>query len=191
MQRIWTSLKQHKNILVFLSIISLIAIIIGILYFNKVNDSIIENLKIDFTNINFSSNILYHIIFLSVILFFSFSIIGSILGIFLFFYEFLSIGFLISLFFSYFGVGGVIYSLIFVILFKLVYIVYLSQIIINSFYLCKNVLGYFLLKKDNDLKKCIIVSFSTVVKYSIILLLYDLFLMLCGNAILGIFDFLI
>lgn len=191
MRKTWTSLKQRKNTIVFLLIIALIAIFCGVLYFYKVNNTIIANLKLDFTNINFSSNIIYHVIFLSVILFFSFCIIGAILGLFLFFYEFLSIGFLASLFFSSFGVSGIIYCVIFIILYKMLYIICLSQIFINSLYLSKNILGFFLLKKDNDLKKSAIVSFSTIIKYSVFLLLYDFFLSLCGNVLLGIFDFLI
>lgn len=191
MLKIWTSFKMNKNKIIFFTAFSLIAFICGILYFNKVNDTIVVNLNLDLININFSSNILYHIIFVAVIMFFSFCIAGSIIGLFLYFYEILSIGFIFSLFSSSYGISGIIYIIIFIILYKTVYIFCLSKIVINSLYLSKHILGYFLLKKDEDLKKSVLTTFSTIIKYSIVLFLYDLFLIICGNYILDIFDFLI
>lgn len=191
MINIWTSLKKHKNIFFFLSIIIFIGIISGFIYFYKVNDSIIINLKTNLTNLSFESNIIFHIIFLAIILFFSLLIIGPFIGIFFAFYEALSIGFVFGVYYSTMGLSGLMYSVMYILLYKTVYLLLLTKILVASFAVSRNIVGYFLFKKENSLKDSAISNFLVIIKYSIIILLYDLFLIFFGNNIISIFNFLI
>lgn len=182
---------MYKKSFVFLGIVFLIGVIAGVIYYYKTNESIVTNLQINLTEIKFNSNIIYHIIFLSIILFFSIFVLGSIIGLFLFFYEALSIGFIITMFFNCFGLSGMFYSIIYVIIFKFVYVLLLSIIVVKSFKLSRNVVGYFVLKKDESFRELIIINFIKIIKLSASILLYDIFLVFLGNYILSIFNFLI
>ncbi len=191
MNRVWTSLKKYRKWFLFLNSIFVIGIIAGFIYFNKVNNNIVINFQENLLDIEFNSNIIYHIIFLAVVIFFSLFVIGSAIGLFLYFYEALSIGFIFGAFFSAAGFTGFLYSLIYVVVFRLVYIFLLSFILIRSFNLSRNIIGYFVLKKENSLKNLAISNFLAIIKCSGIILLYDLFAHFLGNSILSIFDFLI
>ena len=180
MKMLWTSLKKHKKSMLFINIIFLLGLISGIIYFYMVKDSIVLNLQEELLNVQFSSNILYHIIFLAVI--FLFSYLG--LGV-------LSIGFVLATYFSLAGLSGVLYAIIYVTLFKAFYIFLMSLVLIKTFKLVKSIIGYFVLHKDSDMKDSILISSVNIAKYIIIILVYDIFLIFLGNQILSIFNFLI
>lgn len=191
MKKIWTSLYKARKSLIFLGIIFLIGLLVGIIYFGKVNDTIVSNIQENLLNTHFNSNIQYHIIFFSIIIFFSFCGLGASIGLFLYFYEALSIGFVLATYFSVGGFSELIFAIIYVILYKFVYVLLLSLILIKSLNLSKNILGYFILKKDCDLKNMAITNFLIIIKYCFIAIIYDIFLEFFGNSILGIFNFLI
>ena len=118
-------------------------------------------------------------------------VIGSLFSLFLYFYEALSIGFIFAAFFSLEGVSGLFYVLIYVILFKTVYIIFISLILIKSFNVSRNIIGYFVLKKEANLKNLAANNFIDIIKYSVVVLIYDIFLTFLGNNVLSIFSFLI
>lgn len=191
MKMLWTSLKKHKKSMLFINIIFLLGLISGIIYFYMVKDSIVLNLQEELLNVQFSSNILYHIIFLAVIFLFSYLGLGVFIGLFLYFYEALSIGFVLATYFSLAGLSGVLYAIIYVTLFKAFYIFLMSLVLIKTFKLVKSIIGYFVLHKDSDMKDSILISSVNIAKYIIIILVYDIFLIFLGNQILSIFNFLI
>jgi len=187
----WTSLKKHKKMVLFLNIIFIIGLIVGFVYFYYVKDEIIVNIKDDIIHTSFSSNIKYHIAFLSLILFFNLLLLGPFLGVFLFFYEAFSIGFIFAVFFSFGGVSGFIYAMVYILIFKLLYVILLDFILIKSFLFLKNYVGYFLLKKDSMLKTYASKNYLSVFKYSVSVIFVDSLVELLGNSILGMFSFLI
>lgn len=191
MKHIWTSVNRNKNTLLFLNIIFVIGIICGFIYFNYLESEIFINLEKAITNINFNSNLFYHIIFISVIFLFSILFLGPLIGLFLYFYEAISIGFIIHVFYYYSGISGVIYSVLYVFLFKFIYIVFFAFILLKSMKIFKNVIAFFILKKYDEIKKIIISNYISILKYSVIIFVYDIFIQFCGNSILKIFSFLI
>jgi len=187
----WTSLKKRKKAMLFLSILFILGLVSGFIYFNKINDTIVINLQEKLLDIKFNSNIWFHIIFLALIFFFSALLIGSLFGLFVYFYESLSIGFIIGVYFSYGGLAGVMYSIIYVLIYKAFYIFFLSVILIKTFDIGRNLIGYFVFKKDDELKNKVIINFILIIKLALFIIIYDLFLTFFGNNILSIFSFLI
>lgn len=191
MKMLWTSLKKYKKSILFINIIFLLGLISGFIYFYMVKDSIVLNLQEELLNVQFSSNILYHIVFLAVIFLFSYLGLGVFIGLFLYFYEALSVGFVLATYFSLAGLSGVLYAIIYVTLFKTFYIFLMSLILIKTIKLVKSIIGYFMLHKDSNMKDSILISSVNITKYIIIILVYDIFLIFLGNQILSIFNFLI
>lgn len=192
MNYVWTSLKKHHKIMLFLIIVLVVGLISGFIYFNLVKENIVINLKDELLNLDFNlNNFIFHGIVLSIIILFSFLIIGNVFGLFVYFYEAMSIGFILGSFFSYYGFSGFVYGIIYCFLFKIVYLICLTLILVKVFNLTKNIVGYFLLKKDGVLKELAISNFITIIKLFFVIICSDIFLLFLGNNIMQIFGFLI
>ena len=99
MRKVWTSFNKSKKIILFLFIIFIIGLISGFIYFNLIKESIVIDLKAELFDLTLSfSNLIFHCIVLSIIVIFSFMLIGTFCGLFVYFYEAMSIGFVISAF---------------------------------------------------------------------------------------------
>jgi len=192
MDQIRTSFKKHHKLLLFLSIVFIIGLFSGFIYFNVVKDSVLINLKDELFSLTFNSNnFVFHSIVLSIVIIFSFLAIGSILGLFIYFYEAMSVGFILGAFFSYYGVSGFVYGIIYNLIFKILYLLCFTVILIKAFNFSKNVIGYFLLKKDGSLKNLAISNFISIIKFLLIIILNDILLLLIGNNLIEMFGFLI
>ena len=192
MNLIRTSLKKYYKYIIFFISVLAVGLLSGFIYFNLVKGNIVIDLEKELLQMNFSANnMLYHIIILSILCFAVFWVLGIVLGMFLFFYEAMSIGFILGAYFSYFGVSGMIYGLIYSLIFKSIFIILFSVILIKAISFTKNMIGYFLLKKDSSFKNIAINNFITIIKYCFFIIVNDLFLILLGNKIISIFSFLI
>lgn len=133
----WTSL--NKKIFLFISVILGIGIISGIIFLIFLNEA---SLEIIFLNINEylqnlaslkCNNIFIDIITLSSIIMLGMFIIGIPIAIFFIFYNGFTLGFIIASLSSIFGFKGFIYSLIYIIINKLVYIFFLYFLLLALF----------------------------------------------------------
>ena len=190
----WTSL--NKRIYLFLGIIFLIGTVVGITFiyfipedskeiiFLNIND-LIQN--INSINLN---NIVNHFIIIASLIILSFFVIGVPLELFFIFYNGFSIGFIISCLVSIFGIRGLLYSLIYIIVTKGVYLFILSIILVSLIKISKLIIDKYILKKGNNinsinmyLKKCLVCLG--------IILINDLILYFWGASLINIFNFLI
>lgn len=192
MSRIRTSLKKHYKLLIFLLIIFIIGLISGFIYFNLINDNIVINLKEELLSLAYNTdNFIFHSIILSLIIIFSFLLIGSLFGLFIYFYEGMSIGFIFGAFLSFYNVSGFIYGLFYCLIFKVVYVLCFTVILIKVLNFSKNIIGYFILKKDMGLRNVAIDNFVAIIKCLFLILINDIILLFMGDNLISIFSFLI
>lgn len=173
-------------------IIFFIGLVSGGIYFSLTQESIVIDLEKELLNLGYNSNhMIFHIVILSLIIVSSFLVIGNVVGWFIYFYEAMSIGFMISSYLTYFGVSGAMFALLYTLIFKLVYVVSLTIILVKLFYFSKNIIGYLLLNKDNYLKESAIANLSIVIKMVGIIFISDILLVFTGEYITNLFSFLI
>lgn len=183
--------NRSKNYLKFLSLLLLLGIITGI-YLYLVQSNIIKisitNKLSDLSNLlnNHQSNFITHTIIISVFAMLSITIIGIPLCLFYYFYEGVSVGFLIMAFIKYKNIKGLLYGTIFIIINKLIYIILITYLLLISIQYAKNILNN---KKD---KKNLIINYLVkIFIVFIIILINDLILYLVGNKLLSIFLFIL
>lgn len=130
----WTSL--NKKICLFFSIIFTIGIIIGFIFLIYLEESSKELISLNINewlqslSTSHINSILEHIIILSTLAILSIFVIGLPLIIFFVFYNGFSIGFLLMSLIEIFGVKGLIYGLIYLIITKGVYLFFLTIFIL-------------------------------------------------------------
>lgn len=192
MKNFRTSLKKHYKFIIFLCVLFIIGLVSGLIYFNVINDNLVIDLEKELLNINFAgNNLVYHVIILGILLFTTFLIFGVSLGLFIYFYEVMSIGFMIGAFFYFFGLSGLFYGIIYALVFKGLYLLLFSYLLLKLINVSKNIVGYFVLRKENNLKISAINNFVIVIFISVIILVNDIILILIGDKIMSIFTFLI
>jgi len=192
MKTIRTSLKKYNKIILFLVIIFLIGLVSGGIYFSLTQESIVIDLEKELLNLSYSSNnMVFHVVILSLIVISSFFVIGNVVGWFIYFYEAMSIGFMISSYLTYFGIKGVLFAFLYTLIFKLVYVISLTIVLIKLFYFSKNIIGYILLKKDSYLKESAVANFIMVIKMFGIIFISDILLVFTGEYLTNLFSFLI
>jgi hypothetical protein len=176
------STLKIKNIFLFVFVVFVFGVICGIFFYLK-QDSTMKDLIVNTPfgdNIFSLSNIFYHLFFLLIYLFLSFLFLGSIYLLGLFFFEGLSIGFVISIFFNIYKYKFLYYFIGYFLLTKLIYLIILFVIMLKSIIFTKDYFNY--LKSKNSL-------FLKDLKYIIILifisLLNDLITYFVFNRILN------
>lgn len=189
----WTSL--NKKLYVILSIILLIGIIVGIVFVVMLDEATKE---IMFLNINemlqgFSNikinGIVMHILCLSCLVILSYLIIGAPLIIFFIFYNGFSIGFIISSITSIFGLKGLLYSIIYVIISKGVFLLILLVLSVNLLRIVKNMMEKIIYKNKG---KDILISLGSKALMCIgIVLISDIILYFGGAKLINVFNFLL
>lgn len=189
----WTSL--NKKIYILLCIILLIGIICGIIFVTSIDESTKEiiflNINNYFQNITSTkiNNIILHLIFLSTIFVLSIFLLGGPIIIFYIFYNGFSIGFIISSLTNIFGLKGLIYSCIYVIISKLLFLIILILLSNTLLKLVKYIIDRFVYKKNNFeyiyfyMKKSLI--------FICIAMINDIILYFGGIKLLNLFNFLI
>ena len=186
-----TSLNRKIN-LVFLGIL-VIGIIFGVLFLMLSSESskeiIFLNINNYLQNITPINNILYHIISLSCLLICSFLLIGIPFSLFFLFYNGFSIGFIIACLTHIFNIKGLLYGIIYVLITKGVFIIFLI-IFIKSLLKISGVIIDKMINKVNIKERMYYLIIRCIVIIGIILL-SDIILYFLGVTILNIFNFLL
>ncbi len=187
----WTSI--NKRLYIFMSVLLFIGVVVGIVFvvtldestkeilFLNINEMIQSNIKLN--------NILLHFISLASLFILSIFVIGAPLDIFFIFYNGFSIGFIISSLTIIFGIKGLLYGVIYVIISKLIFIILLMFFLVTLFKIVKNIIDYFIYKKNN--KETIILLFKKALIFIALIVIFDVILYFTGAKIINIFNFLI
>lgn len=188
--------KSKKIYWLFIIIILLIGILSGIFFISYLNNAkanvILNNIKEWSINIKTLkiNNILPHLFLLSLFLILSSFLIGTPIYIFYIFYNGFTLGFIISTLTKLYSFKGLLYSLIYILISKGLYLFLLGLLMLTFFKIGENVLNNLITAK-NHLKT----RRELLYKKSLLLLLFiflnDLFLYFGGNKLLSIFNFLI
>ena len=190
----WTSL--NKKVFLFISVLLVIGIISGILFLIFLNEA---SQEIIFLNINdylqnlnnFTFNNLFmDITILSSLIILSIFIIGIPITIFFLFFNGFSLGFVIASLSTIFGFKGFIYSLIYLIINKFVYLFFMYFLCLALFKIVLITLKCFIHKEKINRDE-IIHLLKKIGLCLIIILIYDLILYFFGSKLLGLFNFLI
>lgn len=187
--------SYNKKSYVFLSIIFVIGILCGLLFLNIIDNETSSNIiqKITYyieSNSLSTSFILKHIIVLAIIIVFSFFVISIIFSIIYLFYNGLTIGLLISLLYSISGLKGLLYSIIYILIVKTIFIILLLFFISMSMKIGICIFKYFFYKDNDKINKLIRYFKKTLVIY-ILIIINDIFVYYVGSNILKIFQVLI
>ncbi len=189
----WTSF--NKKMYLFISIILIIGIIAGIVFVTMLDESTKEIL---FLNINsylqsIDSNkiniFLEHLVILSFLLVLSVLLLGGPLIIFFIFYNGFTIGFIISSITYIFGLKGLLFGFIYVLISKLLFIILLIIFSTNLFRIIKSVIDYIVYKKD--IKDNFIIYIKRSIIFISIIFINDIILYFGGSKLVNIFKFLI
>lgn len=189
----WTSLS--KKLYLFMGIVLIIGIITGVVFVLMLDESTKEILFLNINNFLQSfdaSNIsilVQHLVILSTLLILSIFLIGGPLVIFFMFYNGFTIGFIISSITCIFGIKGMLFGTIYVIISKLVFVILLIIFSVNLFKIVKCVIDYLVYKKSN--KESIIIFVKRCIVFIGIIMLSDIILYFGGVKLINIFNFLI
>ncbi len=184
MKTIWTSLKKHKSLFLFLSILFLFGFVTGILFYFKQEASVKETILLSLNNLFQENvfpikNIFYHFIILMIICSTLFCFIGLPLLIFYIFFESITIGFLFPIFFSLFKINAIFYFSLYFLLIKFFFLFFLFLFFVKSFRYIKSYLSC-LKRKSYDFVK----NLKYVAILILIILINDLFVYFVSNRIL-------
>ena len=170
-------LKRNKNIIIFLSIILVIGlgcgIILGIYQSSSFKDLFTDNKLVikDMLLNNDVNNILPHLLTLLFLLISNSLVITYLFSIIYLFYNGLAIGFNIYLLTIIYGFKGILFSILYNIVFKLIFISLLLFFLIKGLLISKQIYLYFISNKlslKKYLKKNYLVSFSIILLICII-----------------------
>ena len=164
-------INDHKNYLLFAVIVIGLGILIGILYYQFLDENSKNNIVLTITNYNnFKfNNVLKDLIIMSLLLVSSFFIIGIPLSIFYLFYESFSLGFLLNTFFATFKIKGIIYFLLYFISNKLIVLLLMIFFIKKIINISRYIIGYLIYRRDSTIKDKIMINFKKCL-YSILII---------------------
>ncbi len=186
-------IRSNISNIKFIVSLGLIALVIGfILFQNESTDiksgvvSTINELTLNINNTN-QNSIIFHLAILSIISLLSLIIIGFPIAVIYYFYEFVSIGYLLSALFEFKKITGLLFGSIFIIINKILFLSVLSYFLINMINYTKKYLKSIKTSKKeliiNYLYKCFFVL--------IIVFINDIILYFIGNKLTNIFTFLL
>ena len=189
----WTSLS--KKLYLFMSIVLVIGIITGVVFVIMLDEATKEILFLNINNFLQSfgeSNIsilVQHLVILSTLLILSIFLIGGPLVIFFMFYNGFTIGFIISSLTCIFGIKGMLFGVLYVIVSKLVFVVLFIIFSVNLFKIVKCVIDYLVYKKSN--KESLVMFMKRSIVFIGIIMISDIILYFWGVKLINIFNFLI
>lgn len=189
----WTSLS--KKLYLFMSIVLFIGIITGVVFVIMLDEATKEILFLNVNNFLQSfdaSNIsilVQHLVILSTLLILSIFLIGGPLVIFFMFYNGFTIGFIISSITCIFGIKGMLFGVLYVIVSKLVFVVLFIIFSVNLFKIVKCVIDYLVYKKSN--KESLVMFMKRSIVFIGIIMISDIILYFGGVKLINIFNFLI
>lgn len=189
----WTSIS--KKMYVFMLVILIIGIITGIVFVIMLDEATKEILFLNineflqnFSNTNINSGLM-HLVILSSLLILSIFLVGVPLLIFYMFYNGFSIGFVVSSITYIFGIKGMLYGSIYILISRLVYIIVLIIFNVNLFKIIKCNIDSLVYKKSN--KESLSVFYKRSIVFIGIILINDVILYFGGGKLVNLFNFLI
>lgn len=189
----WTSIS--KKMYVFMLVILIIGIITGIVFVIMLDEATKEILFFNineflqnFSNTNINSGLM-HLVILSSLLILSIFLVGGPLLIFYMFYNGFSIGFVVSSITYIFGIKGMLYGSIYILISRLVYIIVLIIFNVNLFKIIKCNIDSLVYKKSN--KESLSVFYKRSIVFIGIILINDVILYFGGGKLINLFNFLI
>ena len=186
-------IMKHKNYLLFVVIVIAIGILVGILYYQFLNqsmkDSVITTLK-TYQSFNYN-NTLKDLIIMSLLLITSFFVIGFPFGIFYLFYEGISLGFLLNIFYVTYKFKGIIYFLLHFLVNKLLILILLIFFIKRIINISRYTIGYLVYRHDNAIKEKIFNNFKKSLYTIMIVLVINIILYFISPVIFNNLKFLL
>lgn len=189
----WTSIS--KKMYVFMLVILIIGIITGIVFVIMLDEATKEILFLNineflqnYSNTNINSGLM-HLVILSSLLILSIFLVGGPLLIFYMFYNGFSIGFVVSSITYIFGIKGMLYGSIYILISRLVYIIVLIIFNVNLFKIIKCNIDSLVYKKSN--KESLSVFYKRSIVFIGIILINDVILYFGGGKLVNLFNFLI
>ena len=186
-------IMKHKNYLLFVVIVIAIGILVGILYYQFLNqsmkDSVITTLK-TYQSFNYN-NTLKDLIVMSLLLITSFFVIGFPFGIFYLFYEGISLGFLLNIFYVTYKFKGIIYFLLHFLVNKLLILILLIFFIKRIINISRYTIGYLVYRHDNAIKEKIFNNFKKSLYTIMIVLVINIILYFISPVIFNNLKFLL
>lgn len=189
----WTSIS--KKMYVFMLVILIIGIITGIVFVIMLDEATKEILFLNineflqnFSNTNINCGLM-HLVILSSLLILSIFLVGGPLLIFYMFYNGFSIGFVVSSITYIFGIKGMLYGSIYILISRLVYIIVLIIFNVNLFKIIKCNIDSLVYKKGN--KESLSVFYKRSIVFIGIILINDVILYFGGGKLVNLFNFLI
>lgn len=189
----WTSIS--KKMYVFMLVILIIGIITGIVFVIMLDEATKEILFLNineflqnFSNTNINGGLM-HLVILSSLLILSIFLVGGPLLIFYMFYNGFSIGFVVSSITYIFGIKGMLYGSIYILISRLVYIIVLIIFNVNLFKIIKCNIDSLVYKKSN--KESLSVFYKRSIVFIGIILINDVILYFGGGKLVNLFNFLI
>ena len=190
-------LKTNNVAKIFIITLLIGGFLFGIIYFhlqNDLNKTLIAKKITELASLiktTHQNMIFNHLLIIIALVFLAYSIIGIPLILFYLFYESTSIGFLIASLYSSFKIKGVLFGLIYTIISKLPFIIFLVYISYIALKITKKLLRVLIFKENDSLYQHLKNLFLKLGIAIIAILLYDLFLYFLANKILKLFLFLL
>lgn len=190
----WTS--TNKKLSLFISIIFIIGLIIGIIFFLCLDEAskelILLNINDWLQNIEqyHINAFVSHILILSFLLVSSFIFVGVPFILFFIFYNGFSFGFMVVSLISIFGIRGLLYGLIYGVVTKLVYLIFFGIFTITMLKIVKIILGRLFLSKAIN-RDSFILFLKRIFICIVIIFIYDIILYFVGAKLISIFNFLL
>ena len=190
-------IKRNSKVFKFIITLIILGLISGIILYLNLSKETKEIIVNTLVNLNKNltttkqNNIIYHLFIISIFILISLTLILYPLTFFYLFYEILSFGFILSYYFSNFGIGGTIYSLIYFLLNKAFFLLILIYVSIVSYNLITKIIKA-LMKKDNiSVRELYQNFFLKILISSLFILIIDIIIYFFGNKILSLFQFLL
>ncbi len=178
---------KNKKVLVA-SILILLGIIIGVIYYNLLTSEIKNNIIYTLNNSNsfIYNSIIKDLLLTSLTLVTSFFLVGLFIGIIYLIYEGMSIGLLIAIFYNTYKFKGLLFILIYIIINKLLILFLLTLFIFKIINISRYVVGLFIYKKDNYLKEKIFINFKKSLFIIILILIVNVILYFISPILSGV-----
>lgn len=188
---------KHSKYFRFIVVLLTIGILVGIIMYLNLDSnskkSIIEyfmNIQNNLANTK-QNNLIFHLIIILLFILSSLTVVLYPLTTFYLFYELVSIGFTIASYFHLNGLFGVIYSLVYIIINKLLFIIILIYINYISYKMIKKIINSLLKKENIGIRELYLNYFSKILICLVALLIFNTLTYFFGNKILSLFKFLL
>ncbi len=190
----WTSL--NKKIYLFLGIILAIGIILGVVFLIYLDEASKEIILLNINEWlqglenNHINNIFIHIVILSSLCILSIFLVGVPIFIFWVFYSGFSLGFLAASIINIFGIKGLLYSVVYIVVSKGIYLFFLAILIAT---ILKGILlmGRYVIRKERINKDTVTLMYKRVLLCLGIILFSDIIIYFGGAKLITLFNFLL